>query len=82
MARTKPRGAPKAFKDFGTRGAAARAIDKAGLKNVPHTVEMHRHGSLFRFLPCFMPPLQVDRDYIRDEKGFKAIAPGTHVMEL
>ena len=40
-------------KDFGTKPAAVKAVEKAGLQHVPHTIQMNRTGSAYRFEPVF-----------------------------
>jgi hypothetical protein len=45
---------PSLKKDFGTKPAAAKAIAKAGLQQLPHTIQMNRTGSVYRFEPVFL----------------------------
>jgi hypothetical protein len=40
-------------KDFGTKPAATKAIEKAGLQHLPHMIQINRNGSTYRFEPVF-----------------------------
>lgn len=47
------RSKPSLKKDYGTKPAAVKAIQKAGFHTLPHKIQMNRTGSSYRFEPVF-----------------------------